>query len=92
MVVSSWQIIFSTTWVDSNGVDIGDSLSLHCRRDPLDLRLESRDILFGPRHSRRRSFIRSTQVGTLRDHRDRFDRSIGVVNAIDKAGAKLVHG
>jgi len=58
----------------------------------LDLRLESRDILFGPRHSRRRSFIRSTQVGTLRDHRDRFDRSVGVVNAIDKAGAKLVHG
>jgi hypothetical protein len=54
--------------------------------------LESRDILFGQRHSRRRSFIRSTQVGTLRDHRDSFDRSVGVVNAIDKAGAKLVHG
>jgi hypothetical protein len=51
--------------------------------------LESWDILFGPRHSRRRSFIRSTQVGTLRDHRDRFDRSVGVVNAIDKAGAKF---
>jgi len=28
MVVSSWQIIFSTTLVDNNGVDIGDSLPL----------------------------------------------------------------
>jgi len=65
MVVSSWQIIFSTTLVDNNGV---------------------------PQHSRRRSFVRSTQVGTLRDHRDSFDRSVGGVNAIDKADAKLVHG